>query len=203
MLLVRPSKCLIALVGVSPSEPARCPLWGESGQGWDLLPRGSFGDRGAMGGSVGLSTPASGRGWAGLSQGQEISISFSFFFSFFKFPLNFWCGVGGCKYTLRPCARMQLLEPFVRAVSDVAAGFHGLLMTGELRVWKGWAGLGGHAVKHLWALSSCGSRTHSPHRPPGTQTHHQPRSSLKPHPQICSVTHRHGFRLDEALSNPV
>ena len=50
---------------------------------------------------------------------------------------------------------MQLLEPFMHhTVSDVTAGFHGLLMKGELRVWKDWAGLGGHAVKHLWVLFS-------------------------------------------------
>lgn len=151
----------------------------------------------------GCQHPLLGEGGQGSPKGRKFPFPFHFFFSFFKFPLNFWCGVGGCKCTLRPCARMQLLEPFVRAVSDVTAGFHGLLMTGELRVWKGWAGLGGHAVKHLWALSSCGSRTHSPHRPPGTQIHRQPRSPLKPHPQIGSVTHRHRFRLDEAWSNPV
>lgn len=42
----------------------------------------------------------------------------------------------------------------MQTVSDVTSGFHCLLMKGELRVRKDWAGLGRHAVRHLWVLFS-------------------------------------------------
>lgn len=63
-------------------------------------------------------------------------------FFFFHFHLNSGTVLGGRKCALSLATWMQLLELFMHTVSDVTTGFHGLLMKGELHVWKDWAGLG-------------------------------------------------------------